>query len=120
MNVAGPAALLIAKAIKIQDRLADVQAGTSERLKQKDALDMLRLLQAVETADLVAGLERHFGDDDARQVTTRGLTFLREHGVTSTSRLATLATEAAGGDPTVGPSFGALAQALLGRMDEDR
>jgi hypothetical protein len=112
--------LLIAKAIKIQDRLADANAGMSERVKQKDALDMLRLLQAVETDDLIVGLNRHFSDDDAKQVTARGLAFLREHGLTARSRLATLATEAAGGDPTVAPSFAALAQALLERIDEDR
>ena len=120
INIAGPAALLIAKAIKVQERLADADRGTGERLKQKDALDMLRLLQAVETADLVAGLRSHLGDNDAKEVTTRGLHFLKEHGLTSTSRLATLATAAAGGDPTVAPSFEALAQALLERIDEHR
>lgn len=118
VNVAGPAALLIAKAIKVQERLADAEAGMSARVKEKDALDMLRLLQAVETADLVAGLRRHLAIDDARAVTNRGLSFLKEHGMTPTSRLPTLATAAAAGDRTVAPSFVALTQVLLGRIRE--
>jgi hypothetical protein len=118
VNVAGPAALLIAKAIKVHDRLADAATGMSARVKEKDALDILRLLQAVETADLVAGLHRHFAHSEAKAVTARGLSFLREHGMTAMSRLPTLATAAAGGDPTVGPSFAALTQALLEEMQE--
>jgi hypothetical protein len=120
VDIAGPAALLIAKAIKVQERLAEANEGTRDRVREKDALDMLRLLQAVETADLVAGLQRHFSDADARHVTVDGLAFLREHGLTAQSRLATLATEAAGGDPTAAPSFAALAQALLEQIDEYR
>ncbi len=119
VNVAGPAALLIAKAIKIQDRLADAQAGMSARVKEKDALDMLRLLQAVETADLAAGLHRHLDHDLARAVTAHGLSFLKEHAMNPTSRLPTLATAAAAGDRTVAPSFAALTQAVLERMRED-
>jgi hypothetical protein len=49
-----------------------------------------------------------FGHDDARATTDRGLRFLQEHGMSSTSRLPTLASAAAGGDPTVAPSFAAL------------
>jgi hypothetical protein len=118
VNVAGPAALLIAKAIKIQDRIADAAAGMNARVKEKDALDMLRLLQAVETADLVAGLRRHIAREEARAVTTRGLSFLQQHGTTTRSRLPVLATAAAAEDPTVAPSFVALTQALLKRMRE--
>ena len=54
LRVAGPAALLTAKAIKISERLQ--QADTQpDRLKQKDALDAFRILQAITTADLVRG-----------------------------------------------------------------
>jgi hypothetical protein len=116
VNVGGPAALLIAKAIKVQERLVDAQAGMSTRVKEKDALDMLRLLQAVETVDLVTGLRRHLVRADAKAVTTRGLSFLKADGTTPASRLPMLATAAAGGDRTVAPSFVALAQALLERM----
>jgi hypothetical protein len=117
VKVAGPAALLIAKAIKIEDRSADSRPGVSRRLKEKDALDVLRLLQAVETADLVAGLRRHLASDDARSTTTRGLSYLAEHGMASSAHLPVLATAAGAGDPTIAPSFVALTRALLEGID---
>ena len=51
MLVAGPAALLVAKVHKIADR-----TGTRDRASDKDALDVLRLLRAVDTRTLAAGL----------------------------------------------------------------
>jgi hypothetical protein len=59
IRVAGPAALLIAKTIKIGDRLDDASRGDLKRIIDKDALDVLRLLQACPTAELSAGLTRH-------------------------------------------------------------
>lgn len=47
MNIAGPGALLVAKAHKIADR-----STTPDRLSDKDALDVLRLLQCIPTAEL--------------------------------------------------------------------
>lgn len=73
LKVAGPAALLIAKAIKIEERLADAGGGQTARLREKDALDMFRLLQEVETEDLVRGIRCHLADDRANEVTRRGL-----------------------------------------------
>ena len=52
MWVAGPAALLVAKVHKISERTT----GTSDRVSDKDALDVLRLLQATDTATLAARL----------------------------------------------------------------
>ena len=46
--VAGPAALIMAKTFKIQDRLG------SGRLSDKDALDVYRLLRGIPTGDLAA------------------------------------------------------------------
>jgi hypothetical protein len=117
VNVAGPAALLVAKAIKIEDRLADARTAAN-RVKEKDALDMLRLLQAVETADLVTGLRRHFADDDARAISLRALNFLRQAGTTPGSILPSLAAGAAAGDRTVAPSFAALTQALAAAVEQ--
>ncbi|TXH20775.1 MAG: hypothetical protein E6R06_21435 [Mycobacterium sp.] len=117
VNVAGPAALLTAKAIKVEERLADSQRGIALRLKEKDALDMLRLLQAVDTAELVAGFHRHLGHDAARDVSLRALAFLRTEGAEPSSRLPQLAAGVAGGDPTVAPSFAALTQVLLRALD---
>ncbi|CRK61631.1 hypothetical protein [Alloactinosynnema sp. L-07] len=113
VQVAGPAALLIAKAIKIEERLADAANGREARLKEKDALDMFRLLQAVETEDLVDGIHRHVADDHARPVTERGLRVIRDHGTDPRFDLPKLASLAAAGDATVAPSFAALASDLI-------
>ena len=51
MLVAGPAALLVAKTHKIAERIS-----AASRVGDKDALDILRLLQATETATLATGL----------------------------------------------------------------
>ncbi|MHB8312319.1 MAG: hypothetical protein ACYDD0_03325 [Candidatus Dormibacteria bacterium] len=70
--VAGPAALLVAKAHKLRDRAA----GRTDRLHDKDAADVVRLLQAIPTAELVpvlAGLCRHAR---AGEVTREALTEL--------------------------------------------
>lgn len=120
LRVAGPAALLIAKAIKVEERLADADGGQGSRLKEKDALDMFRLLQAVETEDLVQGIRRHLCDDQAREVTMRGLRALETHGISPRSKLPVLAAQAATGDVTVAPSFVALAQDLLNAVDKQR
>lgn len=118
VNIAGPAALLVAKAIKIEDRLADARTAAT-RVKEKDALDMLRLLQAVETADLVTGLLRHLADDDARPISVRALRFLRETGTTPGSILPSLAAGAAAGDRTVAPSLAALTHTLVAAVERD-
>ena len=52
MSVAGPAALLVAKVHKIAER-----TETGDRVSDKDALDVLRLLQATDTATLAEDLE---------------------------------------------------------------
>ena len=57
MYVAGPGALLVAKTHKIAER-----AETTSRIEDKDALDVLRLLRATDTADLarrITLLARH-------------------------------------------------------------
>jgi hypothetical protein len=45
--VAGPGALLVAKVHKIAERV-----GAQDRVRDKDALDVLRLLREIDTADL--------------------------------------------------------------------
>ena len=115
MRVAGPAALLTAKAIKIAERLeqADQQP---DRLKEKDALDMFRLLQAVETPDLVDGFKAHSTDEHAAAVTSEALDLLRTEGTAQRGRIPVLAASAAYGDLTVAPAFAALAGQLLAAM----
>ena len=55
IRVAGPSALLVAKAHKISDRNQEPQA---KRLGDKDGLDVVRLLRGVESRRLVDGLLR--------------------------------------------------------------
>ena len=50
INVAGPAALLVAKMHKLMDR---VDADDNRRINSKDAFDVFRLLQAVDPVDLI-------------------------------------------------------------------
>jgi len=57
ISVAGPAALLVAKAHKIGDRVTAREAGSKDRTQPKDAHDVFRLLQAVSPDAVPTGLE---------------------------------------------------------------
>lgn len=63
VNVAGPAALIVAKVIKIAERVDD-----PSRRKDKDALDVMRLLRAVSTEALTVGLVGLAADDLSKTV----------------------------------------------------
>lgn len=115
LRVAGPAALLTAKAIKISERLGQAD-NQPDRLKEKDALDALRILQATETRDLVAGFTRHRSDDRAAAVSAEAIGIYRTHASTPSGRIAQLAASAAAGDPTVAPAFAALVSDLLAAL----
>lgn len=115
IRVAGPAALLAAKAIKIEERLEH-----PHRLKPKDGLDMLRLLQAVEAESLAQDLHRLSSDTLAGDVTRKAVEMLRRHGNTRDSALALLAVQAVGvlDDPdVVAESFVALTKEVLTAYD---
>ena len=107
--------MLTAKAIKISERLehADTQP---DRLKEKDALDAYRILQAIDTPDLVRGFEKHREDEHAWAVTSEALEVYRTHGTTPQGPVALLATRAAQGDATVAPAFAALVRELLAAL----
>lgn len=62
VRVAGPAAMVVAKTWKIGER----EASGSTRLKDKDALDLFRLLRGTPTADLVARTRRMMADPRSR------------------------------------------------------
>jgi hypothetical protein len=68
MWVAGPGALLVAKIHKIAERV-----GHNDRVRDKDALDVLRLLRATETEQLAIRLRALQKDDLAASVTTEAL-----------------------------------------------
>jgi len=73
MNVAGPGALVVAKVHKIRERTAN-----DDRVRDKDALDIYRLLQAISTDDLAARLQRLRGSQEAGEVTTQAIEYLGE------------------------------------------
>ncbi|MBN2195738.1 MAG: hypothetical protein JW751_23170 [Polyangiaceae bacterium] len=66
VRVAGPAALLVSKVHKIDDRTG------SNRQSDKDALDVLRLLRGTETDDLAARYAKLLGDTRSEQAARRG------------------------------------------------
>ena len=73
-RVAGPAALLVAKLHKLGER----HESAPERLVDKDAYDIYRLLRAIPT-DVIATALRSLRDDDlAGDVTSSALTYLQE------------------------------------------
>ena len=71
MLVAGPAALLVAKVHKVAER-----SETRDRASNKDALDVLRLLQAIDTPTLAAGLAQLADHELSAAVTTEALSQL--------------------------------------------
>lgn len=71
--VAGPAALFVAKIHKIAERVDD-----PDRLVDKDALDVLRLLRAVPTWQIAAGLHSLLDSEGARAVTTEAISLAGE------------------------------------------
>ena len=96
--VAGPAALFVAKIHKIAERVND-----PDRLVEKDALDVLRLLRAIPTDTLVDGLRRLLDSAVARDVTTEALSLAASLLARPDSPGAQMAAQAAGGleDPDV-------------------
>jgi hypothetical protein len=74
--VAGPAALIVSKVHKIDERLNERQLT---RLDDKDALDVLRLLQAVSTPRLAQALQSLMRDTIAGEVTLEAVASLRTH-----------------------------------------
>lgn len=75
-RVAGPTALLIAKAHKIQDRLE--QPGRPDRLIDKDAGDVYRLMQTTPAARVREVAANLLADKRVAQPSRRGLEMLRE------------------------------------------
>jgi hypothetical protein len=74
-KVAGVAALLIAKAYKIQER---VDSGLDRRLDDKDALDCLRLMQASAPAQVGATLHSLRDEPVAATVTVTAIGYLEQ------------------------------------------
>ena len=75
-RVAGPTALMIAKAHKIHDRLQST--GQPERLNDKDAADVYRLMLATPVGVINETVPALLDDPRIAQPTRRGLVLLRE------------------------------------------
>ena len=73
VDVAGPAALIVAKCYKLAERLAD----SPRRVKPKDAYDVLRLLRGVAVEHLVTGFGVMARDEVSRETSTTGLGYLQ-------------------------------------------
>ena len=71
MYVAGPGALLVAKTHKIAERTA-----TPSRIEDKDALDVLRLLRATDTADLAKSISLLAREEVSSPVTSDAVAYL--------------------------------------------
>jgi hypothetical protein len=110
MWVAGPGALLVAKTHKIAERV-----GAMDRVRDKDALDVLRLLRAVETEDLVARLAVLRASDVAGAVTDEAIARIPTLFGDRTAEGVRMAVRAAGDQEdseTIAESLVALASDL--------
>lgn len=76
--VAGTAALFVAKAHKLYERLHDASAGRRDRLKPKDASDVIRLMQAEPAERVGQRLREIVVDDMAGESVRHGVSHLRE------------------------------------------
>lgn len=108
--VAGPGALLVAKIHKIAERGSD-----NDRVRNKDALDVLRLLRSIDTDDIAGRLRTLRADELAGAVTLEALESLPRLFGTATSDGVVMAIRAAGGaedDAVIAGSFVALVEDL--------
>jgi hypothetical protein len=113
VRVAGPAALVVAKAHKIGERAED----SPERLVDKDAHDIYRVLLDTPTDKLAASFSRLLSDDLAGEVTAQAVEFLTVHfaaGPEATGSVMAGRTEEGVGEPeTVALQTSILAADLL-------
>lgn len=119
MRVASPAGLLVAKAYKIGERAATA----ANRLLDKDAHDLYRLLRAVPPGDVMADLRFVLSDDATGPVTDQALMWLGELADTHEAPIPTMAgrAEALVGDPEdVSQWTWALIQEILDDVGGDR
>ena len=92
VNVAGPAALLVAKAYKLGERLEK-----PERLLAKDAGDVYRLVDATAVTDMAETTVRLLSDDRSATTTRQALLYVSELFATPRSPGIQLATQALAG-----------------------
>jgi hypothetical protein len=76
VQVAGPGALLIAKGYKLRDRLGQ---GKADRIADKDAADVYRLILATPIAEVLLRLRPLLADEIAGPVCREGIALLMRH-----------------------------------------
>jgi hypothetical protein len=115
-NVAGPAALLVSKLHKLAER-----EGDPNRLVDKDAHDVYRLLVAMPTESLAADIQGLLSDPLASDVTHQAIEYLAKlfaAGPRSLGSLMAGRAETAVGDPAVvSASSAALAGDLVDALN---
>jgi hypothetical protein len=110
-RVAGAAGLLVAKAFKIHER-----KDHGDRLRDKDALDVLRILRGAEPDELVERAQRILSDDVSAEVAKQGMAYLDDLFRKPTSLGSMMAARAVGdlADPDeIRASCAALTEELL-------
>ena len=118
MLVAGPAALLVSKVHKVDER-----TGAGARISDKDALDILRLLQATDTGPLAEDLVSLTAHEGSADVAAEAVSQLMPLFGSSDAPGIEMAVRAAG--PTVEPdevraSFTALISDLVAETNRLR
>ncbi|MFI1013525.1 hypothetical protein [Streptomyces sp. NPDC020965] len=114
VHVAGPAALLVAKAFKISDRLAQA-AARPDRLTDKDAADVLRLMMTTRARDVAASFTALRDDPRVGEVTVQGLAKLHELFGAAATPGVEMAVNALKADVPE-PRIRALAPAFISRL----
>ena len=116
--VAGPASLIVAKAHKIGER----SQTSPDRLVDKDAHDLYRILTATATDELAATLQQLRKDDMASEVTEEAISFVKSlfaNGPEAIgSMMAGRAEEGIGEPETVSAATAILAADLLEALDD--
>jgi hypothetical protein len=115
MQVASPAALVVAKAYKIGERATEVP----QRLLDKDAHDLYRLLRAISVEEIVVDCQALLVDETAGPVTRQALAWLDELTQSVGSPLPVMAGRAEEfvGDPgDVAQATWALVRDVLDRV----
>lgn len=117
VNVASPAALLVAKLHKIGER-----ADTPDRLIDKDAHDVYRLLVAIPTDQLAAALWHLQADSFAGEVTRDAIELLEELFAAGTEALGSMmagrAEQGIGEPAVVSAATATLAADLIAALDQ--
>jgi hypothetical protein len=116
--VAGPASLLVSKVIKLNERENQV-AGGRDRRKDKDALDVLRILRAVdmrELANRMADLRSHKLSEGVTKIALSALPELFGKPTSPASQMAAAAAAPSEPSDVIAASCAALVGELLSRM----